>query len=174
MWAAGPLLFGSEDDSKADSEMLPEGRSFAPSGSFIFNGRHGWRPFGRLRAGCGLHSYAASRLRSQKTLKRTQNRILLGNGERDVSVFAREQVADGVLVFLFVFVFAASATLAEPALQVLACGGGDPGEEGAGAAWVSGPDHVGVSLQREIGARQHATKSQVGDYGHGFGSLHRK
>ena len=37
--------------------------SFAPSGLADFpSATHGLRPFGRLRAGCGLHSFAASRL----------------------------------------------------------------------------------------------------------------
>ena len=39
------------------------GSSFAPPGAGSFPAfAHGLRPFDRLRAGCGLHSYAASRL----------------------------------------------------------------------------------------------------------------
>ena len=42
--------------------------SFAPSGLADFpSATHGLRPFGRLRAGCGLHSYAASRLNTPST-----------------------------------------------------------------------------------------------------------
>ncbi len=37
--------------------------SFAPSGlGHSLSAAHGLRPFGRLWAGCGLHSFAASRL----------------------------------------------------------------------------------------------------------------
>jgi hypothetical protein len=40
--------------------------SFAPPGLgfMLWLSTHGLRPFGKLRAGCGLHSFAASRLSS--------------------------------------------------------------------------------------------------------------
>ena len=87
-----------------------------------------------------------------------------------MSVFGWQQVAHGVLVFLFVF--AVRATLAEPALQVFARRGSELGEEKSGAALIAGPHHVGMSLQGEISARQHAAKRQIRDYGHGFGGLY--
>jgi hypothetical protein len=46
-----------------NSEMAGEDRSFAPLGLVHLDSRiHGLRPFDKLRAGCGLHSFAASRL----------------------------------------------------------------------------------------------------------------
>jgi hypothetical protein len=46
-----------------NSEMVGEDRSFAPLELVHLDSRiHGLRPFDKLRAGCGLHSFAASRL----------------------------------------------------------------------------------------------------------------
>ena len=51
--------------------------SFAPSGLADFpSATHGLRPFGRLRAGCGLHSFAASRLAQSRPLYPFARRVL--------------------------------------------------------------------------------------------------
>ncbi len=46
-----------------------ENFSFAPSGLSASHFSHGLRPFDKLWAGCGLHSYAASRLHAEGNLE---------------------------------------------------------------------------------------------------------
>src|SRR3954462_2358632 len=70
--------------------------------------------------------------------------------------------------------FALTATLAEPLLQMLAGGGGQLREEESGASLVAGPDHVGVAVQRDVRAGKHAAKRHVGIDGYRLARFHRE
>src|ERR1039457_901549 len=68
---------------------------FRPAGACSFSHlpAHGLRPFGKLRASCGLHSYAASRLRVRSfTSPRLRKSISHANATRS---FAGESKAAG-------------------------------------------------------------------------------
>src|SRR5579863_3843169 len=63
------------------------------------------------------------------------------------------------------------AALAEPLLEMLPGGRAELREEESGAPLIAGPDHVGVALQLESGAGQHAAKREVRADGHRLGGL---
>ncbi len=103
------------------------------------------------------------------TLESVTPRVLFSRGEGDVGVYRRQQVAHVVLVFISVL--AVSAAFVEPLLQVLSGGRRELGEEESGAAVITGPDHVGVTVESNVGSGKHAMKSQVRTHGNRFGGL---
>src|SRR5271165_7104556 len=94
---------------------------------------------------------------------------LFRGSERDVCVFGGQQVAQRVRAFIVRATV--SAALVEPMFEMLARGGGEFREEKSGAALVAGPHDVGVSLERNVGAREYAAKGEIRTHGHGLGGL---
>ena len=89
------------------------------------------------------------------TLESVTPRVLFSRGEGDVGVYRRQQVAHSCLCLP---VLAVSAAFVEPLLQVLSGGRRKLGEEESGAALIAGPDHVGVTVERDVGAGKHAAE----------------
>src|SRR5689334_21133578 len=122
------------------------------------NKRAGDPPYATRSRGDSTAGRCLNEMWKRRGLVRLAEGFLLGRGEGDRAIRWRHQLADGVFVLI--------ATLAEPLFQVLAGGRSQLREKESGTAQVTGPDHVGVAVERDVGARKHAAESDVGIHGH--------